>query len=171
MFQRQYLAMVLCLCFAVAGLSSCGKKKASEVETPPTAEEQANVEEDGMTEEAVDAAAEGILANMPVIYFEFDQSTLSAESRTLLQEIAAAMNAQDNISLTIEGHTDERGSNEYNLALGERRARSVQEYIQRLGISADRLTPVSYGEERPSDPSTGEAAWSKNRRVEFTVSQ
>ncbi|HMQ10287.1 MAG TPA: peptidoglycan-associated lipoprotein Pal [Oligoflexia bacterium] len=169
MFQRQYLAMVLCLCLTVVGLSSCGKKKASEVETPPTAEEQANVEEP--TEETAGTADQGILANMPVIYFEFDQSTLSAESRTLLQEIAAAMNAQSSISLTIEGHTDERGSNEYNLALGERRARSVQEYIQRLGVSADRLNPVSYGEERPSDPSTGEAAWSKNRRVEFTVSQ
>lgn len=169
MFQRQYLAMVLCLCLTVAGLSSCGKKKASEVETPPTAEEQANVEEPA--EEALDSAAQGILSNMPVIYFEFDQSTLSAESRTLLQEIAAAMNAQSSISLTMEGHTDERGSNEYNLALGERRARSVQEYIQRLGVSADRLNPVSYGEERPTDPSTGEAAWSKNRRVEFTVSQ
>ena len=105
-------------------------------------------------------------SGLPVIYFDFDQSTLSSQGRTLLQEVAENLKSGSG-KLTIEGHCDERGSNEYNLALGDRRARSVKSYLQSLGIGAGRLNVISYGEERPADMGSGDAAWAKNRRAEL----
>jgi len=103
------------------------------------------------------------------IYFKFDRYDLSAESRTILKKIAAALRANPSHSIDIAGHCDERGTIEYNLALGERRARSAEKFLKDLGISGDRISTVSYGEERPADTSTTEEAWAKNRRNEFTL--
>jgi peptidoglycan-associated lipoprotein len=103
------------------------------------------------------------------IYFEFDRSTLVPESITVLKKKAKWLSANAQISITIEGHCDERGTNEYNIALGDRRAQAAKKYLIDLGVDARRMTTVSYGEERSADPGHNEAAWAKNRRDEFIV--
>jgi peptidoglycan-associated lipoprotein len=103
------------------------------------------------------------------IYFDFDQSSLTADAQSILQQKAQWLKSRPDVAVTIEGHCDERGTTEYNLALGDRRAESAKAFLVNLGISASRMTTVSYGEERPADPGHNEAAWSKNRRAHFVV--
>lgn len=101
-----------------------------------------------------------------VVYFGFDQSTLTPESRALLLAHAERLKG-GSTSVRLEGHADERGSREYNMALGERRANSVRDFLVVQGVNASNLEVVSYGEERPSVSGSGEANWSLNRRVEI----
>jgi len=103
------------------------------------------------------------------IYFDFDKSDLKPEARVVLEKKAAWLRANPEYKVRIEGHCDERGTNEYNLALGERRANSASRYLNALGVSADRMSTISYGEERPADPGHNEEAWGKNRRDEFKL--
>tara|TARA_R110002072_G_scaffold144820_1_gene290870 strand:- start:333 stop:869 length:537 start_codon:yes stop_codon:yes gene_type:complete len=98
------------------------------------------------------------------VFFGFDQYDLSAEAQATLQRQAAWLNANPAVTLQIEGHADERGTREYNLALGDRRATAVKNYLVTLGVSADRLSTISYGKERPVALGHNEAAWSQNRR-------
>jgi peptidoglycan-associated lipoprotein len=104
---------------------------------------------------------------MKNIYFEFDQFTLSADARKTLAENAEYLKANSGTQVVIEGHCDERGSDEYNLALGESRALAAKNYLVSLGISARQLSVISYGEEKPAAMGSNEAAWAKNRRAEF----
>jgi peptidoglycan-associated lipoprotein len=101
------------------------------------------------------------------VYFEFDKSNLTAESRASLEHNAAVLKEHSDIRVLIEGHCDERGTIEYNLALGERRALAARNYLINLGIDPDRLATISYGEERPADLGHDEEAWGKNRRDDF----
>lgn len=101
------------------------------------------------------------------IYFEFDKYDLKEESKKTLQEIAEWLLKNPRVKLQIEGHSDERGTDEYNLALGERRATAAFRYLKSLGVSEERLSTVSYGEMRPADPGHNEEAWVKNRRGHF----
>jgi peptidoglycan-associated lipoprotein len=103
------------------------------------------------------------------LQFEFDRWELIPEARGTLEELATAMKAYPDLRLTIEGHADERGTSEYNLALGARRAQSARDYLVSLGIAPERLETVSYGEERPADPGHNELAWTLNRRAHFVV--
>jgi len=103
------------------------------------------------------------------IYFDFDKSDLKPPSRVTLKKKAEWLRMNAEYALRIEGHCDERGTNEYNLALGERRAHSAKRFMMALGISGDRISTISYGEERPADPAHNETAWHKNRRDEFTL--
>ena len=103
------------------------------------------------------------------IHFEFDKSRLLPEAKKILREKAEWLSMHPDVTVTIEGHCDERGTNEYNLALGDRRAESARRFLTDLGISAGRLTTVSYGEERPLDPRHNEEAWAKNRRAHFVI--
>lgn len=103
------------------------------------------------------------------IYFEFDSSALSATAQGILKDKANFMNKYKGMSIVIEGHCDERGTNEYNLALGDRRAESAKSFLLKLGISASRMTTISYGEEKPVDAGHDEAAWAKNRRAHFVI--
>lgn len=103
------------------------------------------------------------------IHFEYDSSQLTDTARTLLREKADWLKANPEYSIVIEGHCDERGTTEYNLALGERRASAAKQYLQDLGIETFRMTTVSYGEERPLDPGQNEMAYSKNRRAQFVL--
>ncbi len=103
------------------------------------------------------------------VYFAFDDYTLNMDSQQQLQGMADHLKSTQSTVVQIEGHCDERGSIEYNLALGERRAASVKNYLVQLGIDAARLSTISYGEEKPAADGHDEAAWSKNRRAEFTV--
>ena len=103
------------------------------------------------------------------IHFAFDSFLLDAEAERILGDKAAWLQDNADASVQIEGHCDERGTSAYNLALGERRANAVQQYLMVLGIAADRLSTISYGEEQPLDPGHDEAAWSRNRRAHFVI--
>ncbi len=103
------------------------------------------------------------------IFFDFDKFNLKPESRASLAKKAEWLRANPEYSVRIEGHCDERGTNEYNLALGERRANAAWKFLNALGISGDRLSTISYGEERPADPRSNDGAWTKNRRDEFKL--
>ncbi len=103
------------------------------------------------------------------IYFAFDTSVLDMQAQELLKEKAAWMRDNPNADVVIEGHCDERGTNAYNLALGERRAESVKSFLVNLGIAPSRMTTISYGEEKPVDPGHNEEAWAKNRRATFVL--
>jgi peptidoglycan-associated lipoprotein len=112
------------------------------------------------------AAAPGTQV-MDTVYFEFDQATLSDLAKETLVRNAEWLRANPNARIQVEGNADERGTPEYNLALGERRAAAVKSYLSSLGVEGSRLVTISYGEERPADPGHGEEAWEKNRRVDF----
>ncbi len=103
------------------------------------------------------------------IYFGFDQSDLSSAARQALGEKAEVLRAAPSISVRIEGHADERGSDEYNLALSNRRAAAAKRFLVSLGISEERVETVGYGEEQPLDQEESEAAWARNRRDEFRI--
>jgi peptidoglycan-associated lipoprotein len=105
------------------------------------------------------------------IYFAYDSAALTPEAQALLRKKADFLKQNPGAKITIEGHCDERGTNEYNLALGEARAQSAKNYLVDLGISPGRLNTISFGEERPLDPRAIEEAWSKNRRAHFVVVQ
>jgi len=113
------------------------------------------------------AAAEGVQMNS--IYYAFDRYDLTESSKATLRRNAEWLKENNSIDITIEGHADERGTNSYNMALGQSRAQAAAGYLRSLGIEADRITTVSFGEERPADPSHNEEAWTKNRRAEFKI--
>lgn len=102
-----------------------------------------------------------------VIFFEFDRSDILPEYRNILDAHAQHLTANRQLSVTLEGHGDERGSREYNIALGERRANSIKRYLTAAGVPSSQIMIISYGEERPYVEGAGEYAWSKNRRVEI----
>ena len=104
---------------------------------------------------------------LAVVRFDFNESTLTADGRKTLDKNADCIKSRKLAAVTLAGHCDERGTEEYNLHLGERRANSVKKYLGALGIDAKGLKTVSYGKERPVNPGHDEAAWSENRRVEF----
>lgn len=116
-----------------------------------------------------DASGEG--GPLADVYFDYDQARLSDAARALLEKHALWMQTHRSAKVAIEGHCDERGTTDYNLALGEQRARAARDYLVNLGVGGDRLTTVSYGKERPLDPASNETAWARNRRAHFLVSR
>jgi peptidoglycan-associated lipoprotein len=111
-------------------------------------------------------ATQAVLANA-VVYFEYDQFNLTSKSIQALKGVTELMKRNAKITISIEGHADERGTREYNLALGQRRSESVANYLVANGINRNRLITKSYGEERPLSLGSNDIAWSKNRRVEI----
>ncbi len=103
------------------------------------------------------------------IFFGYDSSTLTAEARTTLERQAQWMQQYSSLSVTIEGHADERGTREYNLALGDRRATAVRNYLVALGVSPMRISTISYGKERPAVVGSDPASWAQNRRGVTTI--
>jgi peptidoglycan-associated lipoprotein len=103
------------------------------------------------------------------VRFDFDQSTLREDGKKICQQVAAYMKSHPRATLLIEGHCDERGTAEYNLALGERRATAVKTYLESLGVPKAAMSTVSFGKERPLDPGHNEEAWAKNRRAHFVL--
>lgn len=104
-----------------------------------------------------------------IVFFEYDSDEIGGEAEDKLRLKAAVLAANPNVRLRIEGHADQRGSTEYNLALGQRRAEAVRAFLANYGIDPDRFTTVSFGKERPLVEGEGEQAWSRNRRAEFAV--
>lgn len=113
------------------------------------------------------ARAQSLLGD---VYFDYDQAGLSDVSRDRLAANARFFQEHREFQVTLEGHCDERGTNEYNLALGDRRANSVKDYLGSFGVAADRLRTISYGEERPSCTESDESCWRENRRAHFVLS-
>ncbi len=103
------------------------------------------------------------------IYFQFDKSTLLPQAKATLRQKAKWLMAHSSVSVIIEGHCDERGTGEYNMALGDRRARSAKSYLVNLGVGSHRMTTISYGEEKPIAFGHNEGSWAKNRRAQFVI--
>ena len=103
------------------------------------------------------------------VYFEYDKSAIKGSELPKITAVADYLKSHAQADLKVEGHCDERGTEEYNRALGERRALSIRERLVNAGVSGDRITTVSWGEEKPADPGHDEAAWAKNRRGEFIL--
>jgi peptidoglycan-associated lipoprotein len=139
--------------------------------TPEPVVEEEVVEEVVVKEEVVVAPVAKISDEVMQedIYFEFDKSTLTPAAQDNLMRKAEWLRENPDATVTIGGHCDDRGTNEYNLALGDRRAESSKAFLVDLGIEASRLTTISYGEERPVDPRNNEEAWAKNRRDHFEI--
>ncbi|MFH0959050.1 MAG: peptidoglycan-associated lipoprotein Pal [Pseudomonadota bacterium] len=114
---------------------------------------------------------QGVQASLKTVYFDFDNYSLSQEAQTAIDYNAEVLKRYPNLMVVVEGHCDERGTAEYNLALGERRAGSVADRLAALGIPSSRMNTVSFGSELPVDPNHNEEAWAKNRRSYLRVSK
>jgi peptidoglycan-associated lipoprotein len=132
-----------------------------------TEEELLREDEERRKRDARDAAAKASL--LKDVYFEFDSYIIKSEYLPALKEIAGWLVKNEAIRLTVEGHCDERGTTEYNLALGQKRAEAVKDYLVKLGVSGSRIRAVSYGKEAPADNRQVEDAWAKNRRAHFVT--
>jgi peptidoglycan-associated lipoprotein len=188
-FDRRVTGFVVTLAILFA-LSACGGKKRPPVLSTTPGESAAPAEAPGRapaqpldegpdvralrgeaaegSDIAGQAAEGGPLAD---IHFVYDSAALTDEARATLEKHALWLQGHREARVTIEGHCDERGTVDYNLALGEQRARATRDYLVSLGVTAQRLRVVSFGKERPLDPGNNEAAWAKNRRAHFAVSR
>lgn len=178
---KSVLMVALVVCIAL--MMGCHPKRTrpldeeqqQEEQARRVAEEQARREREEREarerEQAVipieDVEDEGIVLNS--VYFDFDRYNLTKEATGILSENASILMDNPSITVLIEGHCDERGTEEYNLALGEKRAITARDFLVRFGIAKPRISVISYGEERPLDPGHDEAAWEKNRRAAFVI--
>ena len=186
---------ITALAFAVLVIfftAACSKTKiSSEPVTMPTAEEEAarraqeearqrelerqkalaeeNLQEDSLTSER--ALDDKTRFENEDIYFDFDSIQLTPQAQEILTKKGKWLRDNPAATVTIEGHCDNRGTNEYNLALGEGRAQSAKTFLMDLGIDVSKLRTISYGEERPLDPQQTESAWAKNRRAHFAIEE
>jgi peptidoglycan-associated lipoprotein len=157
----------LMVCALAFGMLGC-KKKGTAGEGAPEGLEIEQMYNVPITEEEwVKAAGSEVAGIYQNIYFDFDKSDIKPEFRPILEAVADDLKANRGRFVRAVGHCDERGTNEYNFGLGERRAESVKSYLVALGVEAERVRTLSKGEEEPADPGHDEAAWAKNRRVEF----
>jgi peptidoglycan-associated lipoprotein len=144
------------------GAFGCASKPKETTQTSETGSEW----KDAPSTSDSSGMAGGKKLDLQAIYFDFDRSEIRADQRESMRANGTKINGMSG-NITIEGHTDERGSEEYNLALGERRATSIQRYLADLGVSSSRLSTVSFGESRPAVQGHDESAWRYNRRGEF----
>lgn len=161
-------------CGSMLMMSSCAKKQVG-LEAPAPVAKPAPVPAPAPSTKAVDDAdklrGEIRAFESEHIHFDFDKSEIKPEAKAVLEKKAAWLRTNSSFKVKIEGHADERGTNEYNLALGDRRAKSAQKYLNALGISMDRMSTISYGEEKPLCTEQNEKCWSRNRRGEFKLSK
>ncbi len=155
------LTMALCLALVLTGATGCKHKK----QTEPVITKPVETKTKGGQPDVKDINF--VLSQMKPVYFDFDKSNLRPDAIEQLNKNGEVMKKNLEFVYQLAGHCDERGTQEYNLALGERRALSVRDYLISVGVPADRLVTISYGEEKPADAGHDEAAWAKNRRVEF----
>jgi len=173
--------MIICV-VALVFLVSCKAKVEQAPPPPPQVEEQAKVEkvqeppvivEPQLTEEEIfmKKTLEEVNADMPLnmIHFDFDKYFIREDAMSVLEANASWLRKYTTVKILLEGHCDERGTEEYNLALGEKRSKSTMDYLISLGIPAERIKIVSYGKSQPIDPGHNEIAWQKNRRAQFII--
>ena len=167
MKNRLLLAILALMCVSLLSFGCASKKVAGPDKDSWEEQERERLAKERELREKL-ARVAGELGSM--VYFDLDRYDLKPEARQILTRKAEILKQYPEIKLVVEGRCDERGTAEYNLALGERRARAAADYLANLGVPAARLSIVSYGKERPQDPGHNEAAWSKNRRDEFKPS-
>jgi peptidoglycan-associated lipoprotein len=173
------LAFVCCLVFMFT--ANC-KPKAKTAPPPPPVKEQPKVEkveeappvkQPEMTEEEILMSKSleeiNLAAPLKMIHFDYDRYFIRDDAKPVLDANSAFLNRFPNVKILIEGHCDERGTEEYNLALGEKRAKSTFDYLVSLGVSQQRLRVISYGKSQPLDNGHNEMAWQKNRRAQFLI--
>ncbi|HRZ09849.1 MAG TPA: peptidoglycan-associated lipoprotein Pal [Gemmatimonadales bacterium] len=177
------------LVFALLAAAACGGKKPAETPAPApapapidstaikarmrqdsinAAEARARAAADAAARAAAQLQAQLSAEVSAMIHFDFDKADIKPEDQANLDRKAAILKANPGLSIQIAGNCDNRGSDEYNLALGNRRAAAAQRYLINQGVSASQITIVSYGEERPVNPANDEAAWAENRNDQFT---
>lgn len=168
-FDKVSLALVSAL--LVVGLGACKSKKTAEDTAAPaeTSGAESATPQIDSTPMSFDAAGSdsGKISGLKSINFEYDKAALTAEAKKKIQGNAEWLKGQNGVKMQIEGHCDSRGSIEYNLSLGERRAQAVKNYMVSLGVNADRLSIISYGKEKPLSHGDSEADHQKNRRANF----
>ncbi len=152
-----------------------GDKHRMNPETTPAATTSTAPAATGKTGAATAAAAAATAAKDggfdKKVFYDFDSFEITGDSAKALDDLAAFLKANPGLKVQISGHCDERGTSEYNMALGDRRAKAAKEYCVNKGIDAKRISTISYGEEKPADPGHTEEAWTKNRRAEFSFSK
>jgi peptidoglycan-associated lipoprotein len=170
MFQRMFIAGAVAL--AIAGCSSVPLNEApvesrgpSSIVTPPATGTQSQVAP--VVTDTAAGTAQGPQNVARIIYFDFDSNAIKPEFQPLVEAHARFLKANPRRHVSLEGHTDERGGREYNLALGQRRAEAVRRALGLLGVADSQVEAVSFGKEKPADPASNEEAWAKNRRVEI----
>ena len=158
------LATMLFMAVAVAG---CGGDKAVDeplaAEPTPAPTEPAEEPVEEPTSQPVDMSP----VSLSDVFFDFDAYNLTSEAKSTLETNARELKRVADSGVTVEGHCDERGTKAYNLALGEKRANAAKDYLVTLGVTASRITTISYGKERPFETGSSESAWAKNRRAHF----
>ena len=173
---RKLVMVLVVLAFACGTMlmmSSCAKKQIGTGEAAPAAAAPKAAAPAGAAPSTagVDMAQEIRAFEGEGIFFDFDKYEIKPEAKVVLEKKAAWLRANPSFKVRIEGNTDERGTNEYNMALGERRAKAAQKYFNALGISMDRMSTISYGEEKPTCTEKNEKCWSKNRRDDFKLAK
>jgi|SRR3990170_1462188 len=169
MYKMKYL-LLLILGLALLG-SGCkkGTKLEPAAEKPPQKVEEQPPKEEETPKPVQEPEVTRKEVTFQMIHFDFDKYNLRSDAIEALNENAKVLMESPEVKIRIEGHCDERGTVEYNLALGERRASAAKDYLVKLGISPTRIELISYGKERPLDPNSNEEAWAKNRRDDFKI--
>jgi peptidoglycan-associated lipoprotein len=165
------LAGMALLGLAVVFLSGCPNRQRGTVTevSEPTAQPVKPTPPETEQSPAVEVDPNAWKSDVKDVFFDYDKAELRSDARMILQENVRYLKEHAGADLTLEGHCDERGTDEYNLALGQRRADAVRTYLVDLGVSGTRLKTVSFGEERPFALGSDESAWSQNRRVHFVI--
>ncbi len=176
------IAVFTSICALLVAFSISCKPKAKTTPPPPPAQEQPKVEKvddaaavkkPAMTEEEIFMSKSleqiNLEAPLKMIHFDYDQYTIREDAKATLEGDAAWMKKFSSAKILIEGHCDERGTEEYNLALGEKRAKSAYDYLASMGVSPDRMKVISYGKSQPMDSGNNETSWQKNRRAQFLI--
>jgi peptidoglycan-associated lipoprotein len=168
LFRTLSLFVIIGLTLGGCSALGFGKKSGDGADGSGLSEADLTAQREGRFGEGSIPTAEsgGMFRDIP---FDYDSAAISDYARQDIEYNAQVLQANPNLKIQLEGHCDERGTTEYNLALGSKRARSVADILLSLGVSASRLETISYGEELPLDPSSSEAAWAKNRRVHFSA--
>jgi peptidoglycan-associated lipoprotein len=152
---------------AALAISGCAKKPPADLPPPPVTDTGAGADNSGLEGQIIPGSRADFLRTVPSdrIFFDTDSYTVDNEDRMTLDAQAAWLQRYPNVRVTIEGHADERGTREYNLALGDRRANAAKNYLQSRGIDVSRMSVISWGKERPDAIGSDESAWAKNRRA------
>jgi len=166
------LKKLLCLTATLALVSACSTTGTNEGEGGLSGQQGFGQGQSGVASSAVPGTMEDMVVNVgDRVFFAFDRSDLTPEAQDTLDRQAAWLKRFANVNVIVEGHADERGTREYNLALGERRATAARNYLIAAGVAASRINTVSYGKERPAVAGSNEAAWAQNRRAVTVVVQ
>lgn len=163
------LALAVGLLSLIVAVGCASRKQVSTPVPEPTEPPVTETAPPPSTDTAPPASDEGTSTALQDAYFDFDDASLRDDAKNALEGNAKYMERNSGMAVVVEGHCDERGSVEYNIALGEKRARAAKDFLVSYGVTASRITTISYGKERPFDPGHSEEAWAKNRRAHFVA--